>query len=95
MQWLLLKLVRAYQLLFSHWIGNVCRYSPSCSNYAMQALRQHGAGAGAYLAAARVLRCNPFSCGGHDPVPDNPPALFTRLGIVKACSSNSKPKTSS
>lgn len=94
MQWLLLKLVRAYQLLFSHWIGNVCRYSPSCSNYAMQALQRHGAGAGSYLAAARVLRCNPFSCGGHDPVPDNPPALFTRLGL-KTCPSNSKPKTSS
>lgn len=98
MQWLLIKLVRAYQLLFSVWIGPVCRYTPSCSNYGLQALRRHGAAAGSYLAAARVLRCNPFSCGGHDPVPDNPPALFSRLGLVPKqarSSSHSQRKASS
>ncbi|UXH78364.1 membrane protein insertion efficiency factor YidD [Roseateles amylovorans] len=76
---LLMGMVRGYQLLFSAWLRADCRYSPSCSNYAMQALRQHGAAAGTYLAAARILRCNPFCLGGHDPVPDNPPRLFTRL----------------
>ena len=77
-RWLLVKAVRGYQLLFSAWLRAGCRYSPSCSNYAMQALRQHGAAAGTYLAVGRVLRCNPFCLGGHDPVPDNPPRLFTR-----------------
>ena len=75
---LLMGLVRGYQLLFSAWLRAGCRYSPSCSNYAMQALRQHGAAAGTYLAVGRVLRCNPFCLGGHDSVSDNPPRLFTR-----------------
>ena len=62
-------LVRGYQLLFSHWVNAGCRYSPSCSAYAMQALERHGAGAGTYLAARRILRCNPWHPGGYDPVP--------------------------
>jgi putative membrane protein insertion efficiency factor len=76
---LLMGLVRGYQLLFSAWLRAGCRYSPTCSAYAMQALRQHGAAAGTYMAVGRILRCNPFCLGGHDPVPDNPPRLFTRL----------------
>ncbi len=77
---LLMGLVRAYQLLFSAWIGNVCRYHPSCSHYAMAALQRHGACGGSALAAWRVLRCNPWSLGGHDPVPECAPwrGLFTR-----------------
>lgn len=71
--------VRFYQLFFSHWLNAGCRYTPSCSNYALQALERHGAGAGSYLAARRVLRCNPFCLGGHDPVPEAPVRLFTRL----------------
>lgn len=78
-QRVMMGLVRGYQLLFSHWLQAGCRYSPSCSNYAMQALQRHGAAAGSYMAAARILRCNPFCLGGHDPVPDNPPRLFTSL----------------
>lgn len=78
----MMGLVRGYQLLFSHWIQAGCRYQPSCSAYAMQALAKHGACAGSYMAAARILRCNPFCLGGHDPVPDNAPGLFTRLGCV-------------
>ncbi len=69
------------------------RYSPSCSNYAMQALRQHGACAGTYLAAARILRCNPLCLGGHDPVPDNPPRLFTRLTGCRPGRTQSTAKT--
>lgn len=87
----MMGLVRGYQLLFSHWLQAGCRYQPSCSAYAMQALAKHGAAAGSYLAAARILRCNPFCLGGHDAVPDNPPGLFTRLGCgsgVRSSSSN-------
>ena len=89
-QRLLMGLVRGYQLLLSPWINAGCRYSPTCSAYAMQALEKHGACAGTYLAASRILRCNPLSCGGHDPVPDNAPGLFTRLG----CGGRARPSTS-
>ena len=95
-QRLLMGLVRGYQLLLSPWINAGCRYSPTCSAYAMQALEKHGACAGTYLAAARILRCNPFCLGGHDPVPDNPPRLFTRLGCARARHpSSSNPEASS
>lgn len=92
----MMGLVRGYQLLFSHWIQAGCRYQPSCSSYALQALARHGACAGSYLAAARILRCNPFCLGGHDPVPDNAPGLFTRLGCTQAAtpSSSSNPEAS-
>lgn len=78
---LLLALVKGYRLLLSPWIGNVCRYHPSCSQYALDALNRHGAMGGTALAAWRVLRCNPWSHGGVDPVPPTPPwqGLFTRL----------------
>lgn len=79
----LAALVRAYQLLFSAWVGNVCRYSPSCSHYALQALNRHGALGGTALAAWRLLRCNPCARGGEDPVPMQHPlaGLFTRLPL--------------
>ena len=95
-QRLLTLLVRGYRLFLSAWIGPVCRYEPSCSTYALGALERHGALAGTYLAASRVLRCNPWSCGGHDPVPDNAPALFTRFGGLGRCESSksSKPEAS-
>ncbi len=76
---LLRALVRGYQLFFSHWLNAGCRYQPSCSNYALQALDRHGAAAGSYLAARRLLRCHPFCLGGHDPVPDVRPRLFDFL----------------
>ena len=79
MRELLRALVRGYQLLFSHWINAGCRYQPSCSHYAIQALDRHGAAAGSYLAARRILRCNPFCLGGHDPVPEQAPRLFASL----------------
>lgn len=80
----LLGLVRAYRLLFSPWIGPVCRYYPSCSQYALDALNRHGALGGTALAAWRVLRCNPWSLGGCDPVPEHKPfeGLFTRLPLT-------------
>jgi putative membrane protein insertion efficiency factor len=67
---LLIILVRAYQLSFAALLGGQCRFTPSCSAYAMEALARHGAARGAALAARRVLRCSPFCAGGHDPVPE-------------------------
>lgn len=75
----LIGLVRGYRFLLKPWLGNVCRFEPSCSAYALGALQQHGAAAGAYLAARRILRCHPWCDGGCDPVPAAAPRLFTRL----------------
>ena len=65
----LIALVRVYQVLISPFIGPRCRFYPSCSNYAIEAVRVHGALRGSGMAAWRVLRCNPLSDGGLDPVP--------------------------
>jgi uncharacterized protein len=75
----LVWLVLAYRLVLKPWLGNACRFEPSCSAYALEALQRHGAVAGAALSTARVLRCQPWCRGGHDPVPERPPRLFTRL----------------
>jgi putative membrane protein insertion efficiency factor len=92
----LIGLVRGYRLLLSPWLGASCRFEPTCSVYAIEALQRHGAAAGSYLAAYRILRCNPFCEGGHDGVPDNAPGLFTRLGCVPASPPrNSNPEASS
>lgn len=66
---LLILLVRAYQLLISPLLGPTCRFYPSCSAYAVQALRAHGALRGSWLAARRLGRCHPWNPGGVDPVP--------------------------
>ena len=68
----LMALVRAYQLAVSPWLPPACRFYPSCSRYAMEALREHGALRGAWLALRRLLKCHPFHPGGYDPVPDRP-----------------------
>ncbi|TDE98749.1 membrane protein insertion efficiency factor YidD [Occultella glacieicola] len=67
--WLLVGGVRAYQLIVSPWFAPTCRYYPSCSTYAIDALRKRGPLAGTGLAVWRVLRCNPWSAGGVDHVP--------------------------
>lgn len=77
----LIGAVQAYRLLLKAWIGNACRFEPSCSAYALQALERHGAVAGSYLTVARLARCHPWCTGGHDPVPAVPPGLFSRLGL--------------
>ena len=69
MKALLVALVRGYQLLFSSWVGGQCRFTPTCSQYAIEALRQHGTARGSYLGTLRIARCNPWCDGGHDPVP--------------------------
>lgn len=68
--WILLLLVRFYITFLSPFFGGACRFHPSCSNYAVEAIARHGARRGLSLAARRLLRCNPFNKGGFDPVPD-------------------------
>ncbi|MDQ6526437.1 membrane protein insertion efficiency factor YidD [Nocardioides sp. LHD-245] len=67
--WVLVGLVRGYQLLVSPLLGPTCRYYPSCSAYAVQALQVHGALRGSWLAVRRLLRCHPWAPGGVDHVP--------------------------
>ena len=69
---LFIALIRMYQYVLSPMFGQRCKYYPSCSNYAVGALREHGAVRGIGLASWRLLRCNPFSYGGYDPVPPRP-----------------------
>ena len=78
MRQLLIALVKAYRMLLSPWLGNSCRFEPTSSRYAIDALELHGAGVGAYLAAGRILRCHPWCDGGPDPVPPSA-RLFGRL----------------
>lgn len=75
----LMGLVRGYRFFLSPWLGSACRFSPTCSQYALQALSRHGPAAGSYLAARRLLRCHPGCPGGHDPVPDQAPGFLSRF----------------
>lgn len=68
MKVVLIFFIRAYRLLISPLLPPSCRFTPSCSEYAMQALEKYGALRGVYLAARRLLRCHPFHSGGYDPV---------------------------
>ena len=69
MKRVMLALVRGYRYAISPMLGRNCRFVPSCSEYALEALERHGALKGSWLAARRVCRCHPFSGGGYDPVP--------------------------
>ena len=64
--------VRAYQVLISPWLGRPCRHSPSCSAYAIEALRRFGVLQGGWLTARRLARCHPWGTSGYDPVPAAP-----------------------
>lgn len=75
----LIALVRGYRLLLSPWLGSACRFFPTCSAYALEALERHGAAGGSLLTAGRLLRCHPLCAGGCDPVPDRLPRLFAFL----------------
>ena len=66
---LALGLIRLYQNTLSRVTPHVCRYQPTCSHYASEAIRKHGFARGSWLAARRLGRCNPLSKGGYDPVP--------------------------
>lgn len=69
MKTLLLLLLRAYQLGISPFLGQNCRFYPTCSTYAAEAIREHGAAKGSLLAARRLCKCHPWHPGGVDPVP--------------------------
>jgi putative membrane protein insertion efficiency factor len=71
MRWLLIFLVRGYQVVLSPLLPSTCRFYPSCSAYAVEALERHGAWRGIKLTIRRLARCHPFHPGGYDPVPDS------------------------
>ena len=72
MKRLLVLLIRGYAYLVSPFLGNNCRYYPSCSSYAQQAIERFGALRGSWMGLKRILRCHPFHEGGYDPVPGGP-----------------------
>jgi len=67
--WLLVLPIRFYQIVISPLLGPSCRFTPTCSEYARQALIKHGPIKGLYLAVRRILRCHPWGGSGYDPVP--------------------------
>ena len=69
MKKILIGMIRFYQKHISPMMGKNCKYIPTCSQYALEAIKKYGAVKGSLLAAWRILRCNPFSKGGYDPVP--------------------------
>jgi len=73
MKWLLIKfftlLIRIYQYALSPWLQPACRFSPSCSQYSIEAIKKHGPFKGTFLAMKRIFRCNPWGGSGYDPVP--------------------------
>ncbi|MBA4256872.1 MAG: membrane protein insertion efficiency factor YidD [Polaromonas sp.] len=76
---LLVWLIQGYRLLLSPWLGGDCRFEPTCSVYAIEAVKRHGAAAGGYLMLKRIGRCQPWCAGGCDPVPHERPRLFAHL----------------
>lgn len=86
---IVISLVRAYRRLVSPLLPPRCRFAPSCSQYAVEALRLHGARRGTWLAVRRIARCHPFHPGGHDPVP--PPVV---RGAARRPQSGTAPATS-
>jgi putative membrane protein insertion efficiency factor len=69
--WPLIQLVRFYRLAISPWLGGNCRFDPTCSSYAIEALQVHGLFKGTWLAVRRIGRCHPWGGSGYDPVPKN------------------------
>ena len=69
MTYLLIKLIKIYQVFFSAFVGQHCRFSPTCSNYAVKAISAYGPAKGLFLASKRICKCHPWSEGGIDEVP--------------------------
>ena len=75
MSFIAATLIRLYQWVVSPWLGPKCRFHPSCSQYALEAIERFGALRGGYLALRRLARCHPWHPGGFDPVPEGPRGL--------------------
>ena len=75
-----LALLRVYRYAISPMLGRNCRFVPSCSEYAVEAVERHGALKGGWLAIQRIGRCHPLHPGGHDPVPERPPSPSPSTG---------------
>jgi uncharacterized protein len=92
--WILIAFLRFYILFLSPVFGGACKFYPSCSNYAVEAVSKHGARRGLVLAAKRLLRCRPFTQGGFDPVPDDlphskqPKLVEANVRVLKESESN-------
>ena len=79
MKWVLMGFIKVWRAVVSPAYGPSCKYFPSCSSYGLAAVRTHGAAKGSVLTAWRILRCNPWSKGGYDPVPDTRDAYLWEL----------------
>jgi len=66
---ILMLMIRAYQVILSPFFGQQCRFYPTCSQYALEAINRHGAIVGSYYTMRRLIRCHPWHAGGHDPIP--------------------------
>ena len=84
----ILKLIRFYQVFISPNLGQNCRFYPSCSHYALEALEHHGALRGSWMSIKRLLRCHPFNQGGFDPVPLSAMKSTVKKPAAKSCSHN-------
>ncbi len=73
-----LLLLRGYQLVLSPWLGDCCRFHPSCSHYCADAVKRFGVVKGLWLGVIRICKCHPFHPGGVDPVPDSPASVALR-----------------
>ena len=97
MKYLLMGLIRLYQILLSplvNWRGSVCKYYPSCSHYGYEAVKTHGAVKGGGMTVWRVLRCNPWSSGGYDPVRPKDSRQARNLSDPETSSPGADPQTS-
>lgn len=85
MKYVLIGLLKAYRAVVSPLYGNVCKYYPSCSAYALEAVTVHGSFRGSWLAARRLLSCHPWAAGGYDPVPGTEAAAAWAAEQAEAC----------
>ena len=89
--WCLLGFVRCYQVFLGPFLGGACKFYPSCSNYAYQAIERHGARRGIVMAIERLGRCRPFTPGGFDPVPDTAEKSTQEMDMRKRLVLQAKP----
>ena len=82
LRWLLIALLKAYRFAISPLYGQVCKYHPTCSAYALEAVTKHGGIKGSWLAIRRIGRCHPWAAGGYDPVPERKNSTQQQLGPV-------------